>query len=346
MKQSDDRPVLSVCVPTRNRGPWLAERLRAALRLAPGALEIVVSDNASADGSAAVAAIDHPRLRLVRNRENVGAFENQLRAFEAASGRYVMQLMDKDELVPEGIAGGVEELSRLDVACGEFALNCADPGPTELRRGFAAFRRYALRFTHPSGRFFSAAVLREHGLLAKLRGLDPVIRPYSTDYLVALSLAHGSYAEINRPLVRMNLPPYPGLSASTSYRDPADYYFTPEFIVREFAAFVRLLRSEAPFGALSRLRLVAHLAGGTVFDQMTSWYRWRLESGPMCAWYGVSPEFRAGELARDLTHDAAALLGAVEGIGRAERSAVRLAVARRVRRGEWHPVPSRIGGEG
>lgn len=339
-------PLLSICIPTHNRGPWLAGRIRAWLAAVPsGRIEIVVSDNASTDGTAdCVGEISDPRLRVIRNAEDVGAFENQLRAFEAARGKYLMQLMDKDDLLPSGFAGALAELERLDVACGDFTLNGFRAEGTTVRRGFRAFRRHALQFTHPSGRFLSSAVLREFGLLERLRGLDPVARPYSTDYLVTLALAHGAYATVDVPFVRMNLPPYEGIEASFSYRDPEKYYFTPEFLSREFAEYVRFLRREAVLPVWSRLRLVAHLAGGTVFDQMTAWYRWRLGSEAICGWYGVRPDFRARELKRELDLESAALLRGLGGIGRLDALAVRLGLARRLRRGERREVPARIAG--
>ncbi|MBR2838603.1 MAG: glycosyltransferase [Kiritimatiellae bacterium] len=349
MSESVQSPVLSVCVPTYNRGAWLASRVREWLAAAPGGLEIVVSDNASSDGTAdALAAISDPRFLLVRNESNAGAFENQLRAIEAAHGRYVMQLMDKDELVPAGAAEAVAVLARTDVACGEFALNADGKSsePVRVRRGFGAFRRHGLAFTHPSGHFFSAAVLREFGLIGRLRALDPVVRPYSTDYLVSLALGHGGYAVVDMPFVRMNLPPYEGMAASATYRDPSEYYFTPQFLVREFAEYACFLERELRMPALRRLRLVARLAGGPLFNQMTAWYRWRLESDAMCAWYGMRPEFREGELRRDLARDCAEAVGRLAGAGRLVRLAARLGVARRMRRGGDYVIPKNItGGE-
>ena len=57
-------PVLSVCIPTYNRGEELASRVRAWLAAAEGGdFEIVVSDNASTDGTAAAfTAFSDPRL--------------------------------------------------------------------------------------------------------------------------------------------------------------------------------------------------------------------------------------------------------------------------------------------
>lgn len=93
------RCTLSICIPTFNRGPVLATRIRSWLKDAPNDCEIVVSDNASSMGWEALAAIQDERFVFLRNSENVGSLENQLRAFEAARGKYVMQLTDKDELV-------------------------------------------------------------------------------------------------------------------------------------------------------------------------------------------------------------------------------------------------------
>ena len=347
MSEAAQSPILSVCMPTYNRGGWLADRVREWLDVPAPGLEIVVSDNASTDGTAdALAAISDPRLVLVRNESNVGAFENQLRALEAAHGRYVMQLMDKDELVPGGIAGALAAIEKVDVACGEFVLN-SDGGslePVRVRSGFGAFRRHGLAFTHPSGHFFAASALREFGLLDRLRALDPVVRPYSTDYLVSLVLGHGGYAVVDMPFVRMNLPPYDGVAASTSYRDPSDYYFTPQFLVREFAAYVVFLERELRMPVLRRLRIVARLAGGPLFSQMTVWYRWRLESDAMCAWYGMRPEFRESELRRDLTRDCAAAVRGLAGVGWLTRLAARLGVARRLRSRSAYEIPKNIRG--
>lgn len=345
---SPQAPLLSVCIPAYNRGRWLADRVREWLANASDdGLEVVVSDNASSDDtSAALSEISDPRLALLRNDANVGAFENQLRAFEAASGRYVMMLTDKDEILPGGIASALEALSGLDAVCGEFVLNGDGTSPETVRvdRGFAAFRRHGLAFTHPSGHFFSSAALREFGLLARLRALDPVVRPYSTDYLVSLALCHGAYAVVDVPFVRMNKPPYEGIAASVSYRDPSEYYFTPPFLVKEFAEYMRFLRRDTRLSALRRLRLAARLAGGQVFSQMTAWYRWRLESDAMCAWYGMSAEFRERERGRDLERDAADALRGMEGVGMLERFAVRTGVARRLRRGSDYVIPANISG--
>ena len=299
-------PVLSVCIPTRNRGDILVARVAEWLRRAPDGLEIVISDNASDDGTAEKlsALADDGRLVVVAGSEDVGSFENQLRAFEAAHGRYVMQLTDKDEILPSGMAAARDALVRTDAACGEFRLNCGDGDavgdPVMLSGGLRAFLRHGFTYAHPSGRFFRRALVAPAGLSDKLRSMDEVIRPFSTDYLVSLCLRHGRYADIAVPFVRHNLPPYEGLSRSLSYGVSRTCYFTPEFVLREFEAYLGFLRRESGLGVLARMRLVAGLVKRVLFPHMTEVYRWCLGNAAIREWYGVSPEQAEAGSGRDL----------------------------------------------
>ena len=302
-------PVLSVCIPTYNRGKELASRVCAWLAAAEGDdFEIVVSDNASTDGTeAAFAAFSDPRLVYCRNERNVGAFENQLRAFAAAHGTWLMQLTDKDEIVPSALPSALAALRGLPAACGSFRLvrgaDDSSDGSVQVYSDAAAYARFGLAYAHPSGCFFRADVLSGGTVLGDLRALDEVTRPYSTDYLTSLCLRGGAYARIDIPFVRHNLPPYGAGRKSVSYVSRKDYYFTPEFVVREFAEYLRFLRKTIRLSPLVRMRAVPGLVRRSLFQRMTGIYRWMLEDDAMCAWYGVSEDMRRSELSRDLEGD-------------------------------------------
>lgn len=97
-----EQPTLSICIPTRNRAPYL-ERCLAHLEgaLALGfPVEIVVSDNASEDDTAEVCArfADRLPLRVERHSEDVGAERNVVNALRAARGRLAVYLGDDDRL--------------------------------------------------------------------------------------------------------------------------------------------------------------------------------------------------------------------------------------------------------
>ncbi len=101
-------PLLSITIPTYNRAPFLAELLEVLLpqvRDEPRA-ELVVSDNASADGTPELLAGFQERglpLRHLRNAENVGSDGNFLQCLEAARGKYVWVLGDDDLLTPGAV---------------------------------------------------------------------------------------------------------------------------------------------------------------------------------------------------------------------------------------------------
>lgn len=109
----ESRPLLSICIPTFNRAPFLAELLEALLpQLTPPRppdqpdVELVISDNASTDATAAVIAGFVARglpLRSSRNAENLGADENFLRCHALARGRYLWLLGDDDLPMPNAI---------------------------------------------------------------------------------------------------------------------------------------------------------------------------------------------------------------------------------------------------
>jgi glycosyltransferase involved in cell wall biosynthesis len=97
-------PLVSIGVPVWNGERFLAQALDSALRQDYPALEIVISDNASTDGTAAIArsyAERDPRVRYHRNPENVGVGRNFQKVVTLASGPYFTWLAHDDLLSSE-----------------------------------------------------------------------------------------------------------------------------------------------------------------------------------------------------------------------------------------------------
>lgn len=88
---------LSLCIPTRERAAFLAPCLRTVSAVDDPALEIIVSDNASADDTRAVveAAAD-PRIRYVNTGRRVSQRQNFENAISASTGDYVLVIGDDD----------------------------------------------------------------------------------------------------------------------------------------------------------------------------------------------------------------------------------------------------------
>jgi abequosyltransferase len=94
-------PLLTVAVPTYNRAPLLGrllQQLEGEINNNPR-VELVVSDNASDDGTPALVAKFQARgmrIRYLRNEANIGADRNIIQCFESASGEYVWVFSDDD----------------------------------------------------------------------------------------------------------------------------------------------------------------------------------------------------------------------------------------------------------
>jgi abequosyltransferase len=114
-------PLLTVAIPTWNRAGYLAQNL-AQLRselaaVAPGLVEVIVSDNCSPDETPAVvaAAIEAGLpVRYVRNEKNVGWARNFAQAYEIAAGKYVLLMGDDDLFVDGALQILLERIARED----------------------------------------------------------------------------------------------------------------------------------------------------------------------------------------------------------------------------------------
>ncbi len=123
------RPLLSIAIPTYNRASFLEQNL-AQLRtelatVAPGTVEVLVSDNCSPDETPAVVtraiAAGLP-VRYVRNEKNLGWALNFAQCYDLAGGKYVLMLGDDDLFVDGALALLVDRLRERD-----FGVVCVRP---------------------------------------------------------------------------------------------------------------------------------------------------------------------------------------------------------------------------
>jgi glycosyltransferase involved in cell wall biosynthesis len=108
-----DTPLVSVCIPTRNRAGWLSHAIASVLAQTFADFEIVVSDNASTDGTAeTVNGFGDRRIQYARHEDGVVMAQNWLSAIARAQGKYLAILADDDWWHPEFLTRTSEALQR------------------------------------------------------------------------------------------------------------------------------------------------------------------------------------------------------------------------------------------
>jgi glycosyltransferase involved in cell wall biosynthesis len=110
-------PLVSICIPTCNGEAFVAETLASALAQTAGDVEIIVCDDASTDGSVAIACSSgDPRVRVEAHRNRLGIPGNWMRAMARAQGERVLLLMHDDVLRDDAIAELSSALDRVPQA--------------------------------------------------------------------------------------------------------------------------------------------------------------------------------------------------------------------------------------
>lgn len=154
-------PRLTIGVPVFNGERYLAETLDAVLAQDFGDYEVIVSDNASTDRTAEIAAAyaaRDPRIRHIRNAENIGAVANYNHLVDIARGSYFKWASDDDLIAPTYVSSCIAVLDRSRDAVLAYGktrlidedgqvigdhrdgLHLPSPHPWERLRDFAANR--------------------------------------------------------------------------------------------------------------------------------------------------------------------------------------------------------------
>lgn len=200
---------VSICIVSWNTRELLARCLRSIRTKTDGlAYEIIVVDNGSADGSAAMVRHEFPECRLIASTVNLGFVRGNNRAVAEATGSYVLYLNPDTELVTNAVSGMfqfLEHHSAYDAAgCrlinpdGSIQFTCASTYPTPFRelcqalflnRIFKGMRLFSAReldyWDHRDSRsvdcLSGACMMVRRSVLEPLGGFDSNIFMYSED---------------------------------------------------------------------------------------------------------------------------------------------------------------------
>jgi glycosyltransferase involved in cell wall biosynthesis len=107
VEQNAKTPLVTIAVPTLNGADYLRETLMSLLTQDYPALDILLSDNGSTDGSLSLAsavAQDDPRVRFRRNEVTVPIHEHYNQCLEAVRGEFFVLLDDDDLISPNFVS--------------------------------------------------------------------------------------------------------------------------------------------------------------------------------------------------------------------------------------------------
>ena len=144
-------PLVSLCVPTWNRGAWLRASLDSIRAQDYDPVEILISDNGSTDDTESVCrqvAAEDPRIRYFRHPRNTGLYQNHNFLLDESRGEFVCFFHDHDTRSPRLVNEYVTFMQRhpdVGVVCSNWEV------------------------TDESGRVLG---FRDHAVPAVRRGLD------------------------------------------------------------------------------------------------------------------------------------------------------------------------------
>lgn len=158
---------ISVVIPTYNRVRVAGRCIDSVLAQTHQDFELIITDNASTDGTWEVIqqyAAKDTRIRVFRNPRNLGPVENWRRGVELACGRYCKILFSDDSLEPRYLELAAAPLADPEIG---FSFSAAFIESCRNRSKYVAYRRSRTCETRPSGEFIRKGLL----------GLDVPVSP-------------------------------------------------------------------------------------------------------------------------------------------------------------------------
>lgn len=139
---NDSSIIISVVLPTRNGGKYIASSIESCLKQTRSDIELIVVDGGSTDNTLEiVCSFNDPRIKVIKQPENTGKLPGALNiGFEHAVGEYWTWAQDDDYYSPEAfdvMVSYLEENPEIGmVYCGFYFIDADDQviGESELHQ--------------------------------------------------------------------------------------------------------------------------------------------------------------------------------------------------------------------
>ena len=187
-------PRASVILPVFNRAAWVARAIDSVLAQTYLDFELIVVDDGSTDGTAAILAGFGDRIRVLR-QENLGTYAARNLGLRCARGELIAFADSDDSWHPDRLARQLPLLAARDVGLvfGDMALVAGEPGAGR-RTGRTAFAvsppaRGSVGQALAQGNFVpTPTVLVRRACLEEIGGFEPSSR-LAADYLAWVRIA-------------------------------------------------------------------------------------------------------------------------------------------------------------
>jgi glycosyltransferase involved in cell wall biosynthesis len=197
----EQKPVLSICLPTYNNHDGLEQVLEHVLDGFDDRIEIVVGNDASEDRTKEVVqGFDDERIEYFCNTTNKGYALNLLKTMEAASGGYVLFLSDEDKLDIENMTWILDKLESEPALSAVLGGNgtprwnkfCSEDRWLEAgKESMITYANELGTFGHSWSRNYGGAFILKKDAIDLERGKDFSESYYMWNVLLLQAMSHG-----------------------------------------------------------------------------------------------------------------------------------------------------------
>ena len=186
-------PPVSVVILSWNRRDELRTNLRKTLFESdydPDLVEVIVVDNASDDGSAAMVREEFPQVRLVERDHNCGV-SGINDGFAVAEGDLILGLDDDCYLPPDGLKRAVAAMTEHGADLVSFGVSTP----------FDETYRFDMRYRTGLLTYWGCAVLMRREVVERLKGYDPGIFVWANELEFMLRFFDEGFRHLHLPEV-------------------------------------------------------------------------------------------------------------------------------------------------
>ena len=227
------KPVLSICIPTYNRGEFAYAAAKHLLdNWAGDEIEVVISDNNSEDNTQQlIESIKDCRLKYYRNEENLGAAFNTHLSFLRATGEYAYLTSDEDDLDIKQIPYLLDFFKNnpnvsVFVGGGDLTYTQKRFPDAVYTNAFEALKAIAFKTRYMTGIIMNQRLYTEEMQHIGFKESAEVWDAYSFMYAMARLCCRGAVVTSSHLL--FSLPRLTMTDVSNNARKDGIYYYEPE----------------------------------------------------------------------------------------------------------------------